>query len=79
MLQQFRHITILCLSPIIITVVMLSTILTAAGIQFVLILTNGGPADRTMIFPMLSYAYALGGAQRLGMGAMCRCSFSPPS
>ena len=40
--QQFRHITIPCLSPIIITVVMLSTILTAAGIQFVLILTGGG-------------------------------------
>jgi multiple sugar transport system permease protein len=76
-LQQFRHITIPCLSPIIITVVMLSTILTAAGIQFVLILTNGGPADRTMIFPMLSYAYALGGAQRLGMGATVSLFFFP--
>src|SRR6267142_3592780 len=68
-LQQFRHITLPCLRPIFITVVMLSTILTAAGIQFVLVLTNGGPADRTMIFPLLSYTLALGGAQRLGMGA----------
>jgi multiple sugar transport system permease protein len=76
-LQQFRHITLPCLSPIIITVVMLSTILTAAGIQFVLILTNGGPADRTQIFPMLSYAYALGGAQRLGMGATVSLFFFP--
>jgi multiple sugar transport system permease protein len=76
-LQQFRHITIPCLSPIIITVVMLSTILTAAGIQFVLILTNGGPADRTQIFPMLSYTYALGGAQRLGMGATVSLFFFP--
>jgi multiple sugar transport system permease protein len=75
--QQFWHITIPCLSPIIITVVMLSTILTSAGIQFVLILTNGGPADRTMIFPMLSYAYALGGAQRLGMGATVSLFFFP--
>ena len=75
--QQFWHITIPCLSPIIITVVMLSTILTSAGIQFVLILTAGGPADRTMIFPMLSYAYALGGAQRLGMGATVSLFFFP--
>jgi len=28
--------------------------LTSAGIQFVYILTNGGPSDRTMIFPLLS-------------------------
>jgi multiple sugar transport system permease protein len=76
-IQQFWHITIPCLSPIIITVVMLSTILTSAGIQFVLILTAGGPADRTMIFPMLSYAYALGGAQRLGMGATVSLFFFP--
>jgi multiple sugar transport system permease protein len=75
--QQFFHITIPCLSPIIVTVVMLSTILTSAGIQFVLILTAGGPADRTMIFPMLSYAYALGGAQRLGMGATVSLFFFP--
>jgi multiple sugar transport system permease protein len=76
-IQQFRHITLPCLSPIIVTVVMLSTILTSAGIQFVLILTAGGPADRTMIFPMLSYAYALGGAQRLGMGATVSLFFFP--
>jgi multiple sugar transport system permease protein len=75
--QQFWHITIPCLQPIIVTVVMLSTILTSAGIQFVLILTAGGPADRTMIFPMLSYAYALGGAQRLGMGATVSLFFFP--
>jgi len=76
-IQQFWHITIPCLQPIIVTVVMLSTILTSAGIQFVLILTAGGPADRTMIFPMLSYAYALGGAQRLGMGATVSLFFFP--
>jgi multiple sugar transport system permease protein len=76
-LQQFRHITIPSLRPIFITVVMLSSILTAAGIQFVLVLTNGGPADRTMIFPVLSYALALGGAQRLGMGATVSLFFFP--
>jgi multiple sugar transport system permease protein len=76
-LQQFRYITLPSLRPIFITVVMLSTILTAAGIQFVLVLTNGGPADRTMIFPVLSYTLALGGAQRLGMGATVSLFFFP--
>jgi multiple sugar transport system permease protein len=51
--------------------------LTSAGIQFVMILTNGVPADRTQIFPMVSYAYAMGGAQRLGMGATVSLFFFP--
>jgi multiple sugar transport system permease protein len=76
-IQQFRYITLPSLRPIFITVVMLSTIITAAGIQFVLVLTNGGPADRTMIFPVLSYTLALGGAQRLGMGATVSLFFFP--
>ena len=76
-LQQFRYITIARLRPIFITAVMLSSIWTSSGIQFVYILTNGGPADRTQIFPMLSYTYALGGAQRLGMGATVSLFFFP--
>jgi len=77
LLQQFWYITIARLRPIFITAVMLSTIWTSSGIQFVYILTNGGPADRTQIFPMLSYTYALGGAQRLGMGATVSLFFFP--
>ena len=76
-LQQFKHITLPRLQPIFITAVMLSAILTSAAIQFVLILTNGGPADRTMIFSVLSYHLALGGAQRLGMGAAVSLIFFP--
>ena len=76
-LQQFRYITLPRLQPIFITVVMLASIFTSAGIQFVYILTNGGPADRTMIFPVLSYNMALGGAQRLGMGATVSLFFFP--
>jgi multiple sugar transport system permease protein len=76
-LQQFWYITIARLRPIFITAVMLSTIWTSSGIQFVYILTNGGPADRTQIFPMLSFTYALGGAQRLGMGATVSLFFFP--
>ena len=76
-LQQFFYITLPRLHPIFITAVMLSAILTSAAIQFVLILTNGGPADRTMIFSVLSYHLALGGAQRLGMGAAVSLIFFP--
>jgi multiple sugar transport system permease protein len=75
--QQFSYITLPRLRPIFITAVMLSAILTSAGIQFVLILTNGGPSDRTMIFPVLAYNLALGGAQRLGMGATVSLIFFP--
>ena len=77
LLQQFRFITIPRLRPIIITVVMLSTIFTSSSVNFVYILTNGGPADRTQIFPTLSYNLALGGAQRLGMGATVSLLFFP--
>jgi len=76
-LQQFRFITLPRLQPIFVTAVMLSAILTSASIQFVYILTNGGPSDRTMIFPVLSYNLALGGAQRLGMGATVSLFFFP--
>jgi multiple sugar transport system permease protein len=76
-LQQFWYITIPRLRPIFITAAMLSTIWTSASIQFVYILTNGGPADRTQIFPTLSYNLALGGAQRLGMGATVSLFFFP--
>jgi multiple sugar transport system permease protein len=76
-LQQFSYITLPRLQPIFITVVMLASIFTSAGIQFVYILTNGGPADRTMIFPVLAYNLALGGAQRLGMGATVSLFFFP--
>jgi multiple sugar transport system permease protein len=76
-LQQFRYITLPRLQPVFVTAVMLSAILTSASIQFVYILTNGGPSDRTMIFPVLSYNLALGGAQRLGMGATVSLFFFP--
>jgi multiple sugar transport system permease protein len=75
--KQFTHITLPRLQPIFITALMLSTILTSAAIQFVLVLTNGGPADRTMIFSVLAYHLALGGAQRLGMGATVSLIFFP--
>jgi ABC-type sugar transport system permease subunit len=76
-LQQFRFITLPRLQPVFAIAVVLSAILTSSSIQFVYILTNGGPSDRTMIFPVLSYNLALGGAQRLGMGATVSLFFFP--
>ncbi len=74
--QQFFFITVPRLKTIFITTVMLSTIWTATNLQFVLVLTRGGPASRTEIFPHLAYQTALG-ARRLGMGAAISLVFFP--
>jgi len=74
--QQFFHVTVPRLRTIFLTTVMLSTIWTATNLQFVLILTRGGPANRTEIFPHLAYTTALG-ARRLGMGAAVSLVFFP--
>jgi multiple sugar transport system permease protein len=75
-IQQFAYITLPRLRTIFATTVMLSTIWTATNLQFVLILTRGGPASRTEIFPHLAYEVALG-ARRLGMGAAVSLVFFP--
>ena len=74
--QQFLYVTVPRLRTIFITTVMLSTIWTATNLQLVLILTRGGPANRTEIFPHLAYQIALG-ARRLGMGAAVSLIFLP--
>jgi multiple sugar transport system permease protein len=74
--QQFFHVTIPRLRTIFVTTVMLSTIWTATNLQFVYILTKGGPAGRTEIFPHLAYTQALG-SFRLGMGAAISLVFFP--
>ena len=56
---------------------LLSTIWTATSINFVYVLTNGGPAGATMTFPMLAYQIGVAGAQRLGMGATISLVFFP--
>jgi len=57
------------LASVIVITTLLSTIWTATSINFVYILTNGGPANATMIFPMLAYQIGVAGAGRLGVGA----------
>ena len=48
---------------------LLSTIWTANSINFVYVLTTGGPAGATMTFPMLAYSIGLSGARQLGLSA----------
>jgi ABC-type sugar transport system permease subunit len=74
--QQFAYITVPRLRTIFLTTVMLSTIWTATNLQYVLILTRGGPASRTEIFPHLAYETTLM-ARRLGMGAAVTLVFFP--
>jgi len=75
--QRFRNITLPGLMNILIITMMLSTIWTANSINFVYILTGGGPANATMIFPLLAYQVGVAGAQRLGMGAAISLAFFP--
>ncbi|MBV9322808.1 MAG: sugar ABC transporter permease [Chloroflexi bacterium] len=77
MVGRFRHITLPGLANIIVITAMLSTIWTATSINFIYVLTNGGPAGATMTFPMLAYQVGVAGAQRLGMGATISLVFTP--
>lgn len=67
--QRFLHITLPSLRPAIIVTTLLSTIWTANSINFVYVLTTGGPAGATMTFPMLAYTLGLSGARQLGLSA----------
>ena len=75
--QRFWNITMPGISNVLIITFMLSTIWTANSINFVYVLTGGGPANATMIFPLLAYQIGVAGAQRLGMGATISLFFFP--
>src|SRR6266540_2986355 len=74
---RLRNVTLPGLSNVIVITAMLSTIWTATSINFVYVLTNGGPAGATMTFPMLAYQIGVAGAQRLGTGATISLFFFP--
>jgi multiple sugar transport system permease protein len=74
---RFRHVTLPGLANILVITAMLSTIWTATSINFVYVLTNGGPAGATMTFPMLAYQIGVAGAGRLGTGATISLIFLP--
>lgn len=75
--QRFWTITLPGVMNVLVITFMLSTIWTANSINFVYVLTGGGPANATMIFPLLAYQIGVAGAQRLGMGATISLFFFP--
>ena len=53
--QRFFQITLPSIRHVILVVVLLSTIWTTNGFENVWLLTQGGPSDATMTFPVLAY------------------------
>ena len=74
--QRFFKITLPSLTNVIIITMLLSTIWTANNLEFVYILTGGGPNYATHIFPTLSYEIAIA-SRRLGLGATVPLMFLP--
>jgi len=74
--QSFIHITLPSLSPVILVTFMLSTIWTANSLQYVYILTGGGPARLTETFPMLALIQGLK-SFNLGIAATVPLMFVP--
>lgn len=75
--QRFFYITMPSLRPVIIITALLSTIWTANSINFIYILTRGGPSNATMTFPMLAFDIGIVGARQLGLAAAVSVMFFP--
>ena len=67
-LQQFRHVTLPMMSPIIAVVMTFSVLLTFTDFQLIYAITRGGPMNATQLMATLSYQRAITGG-RLGEGA----------
>ena len=66
--QQFRNITLPMLRPVLLVVLLLSTILTFADFQGPYILTNGAPYNSSHVLATWAYGWAIQG-NSLGLGA----------
>ena len=75
--ERFFYITMPLLRPVIIITSLLSTIWTANSINFIYILTRGGPSGATMTFPMLAFDVGVVGARQLGLAAAISVAFFP--
>lgn len=73
--QRFRHVTLPGLKQVIIVVTLLSSIWTANAFEHVWLLTQGGPSDATMVFPVLAY-YGMQ-TQRIGEAAAVSVAMLP--
>ncbi len=73
--QRFRHITLPLIKPVILIVVLMSSIWTANSFENIWIMTQGGPSDATMVFPVLAYFGMQ--TQRLGEAAAVSVAMIP--
>jgi ABC-type sugar transport system permease subunit len=73
--QRFRHVTLPSIRPVIIVTVLLSSIWTANSFESVWLLTQGGPSDATVVFPVLAYFGMQ--TQRLGEAAAVSVAMLP--
>ena len=55
-IQRFWSVTFPAIKPVILVTILLSSIWTANAFEHVWLLTQGGPSDATMVFPVLAYA-----------------------
>jgi multiple sugar transport system permease protein len=74
--KSFVYITLPSIASVVLVTVMLSTIWTTNSIQFIYILTNGGPGGATETFPLLAVAQGLR-TYDLGIGAAIPLLFFP--
>jgi ABC-type sugar transport system permease subunit len=70
--QRFRHVTIPGIRHVVLVVILLSTIWTTNSFENIWLLTQGGPSDATMTFPVLAYF----GLQNLRIGEAAAVSVS---
>jgi ABC-type sugar transport system permease subunit len=73
--QRFRSVTLPHLRHVILVVVLLSSIWTANSFENIWIMTQGGPSDATMVFPVLAYFGMQ--TQRLGEAAAVSVALIP--
>jgi multiple sugar transport system permease protein len=75
-LQQFRHVTLPMLSPIIAVVMTFSVLFTFTDFQLIWVLTRGGPINATHLMATLSFQRAIPGGA-LGEGAAIATAMVP--
>lgn len=73
--RRFWAVTFPAIRPVIIVTVMLSSIWTANSFENIWLLTQGGPSDSTMVFPVLAYFGMQ--TQRLGEAAAVSVAMVP--
>jgi multiple sugar transport system permease protein len=74
--QQFRHITLPLLTPIIAVVMTFSVLFTFTDFQLIYVLTRGGPLNATHLMATLSFQRAISGGA-LGEGAAIAIAMVP--